>query len=112
MENKETFLAQHKDVFDDDELVADGYFDRHENIAIFSAYRLDDAYAALDKITRPIFKKFGGRADELLRGKGQEAGVPSNEFAPRQTLTLLQKAMQDESGSIPSVTKELGNFSM
>ena len=58
VENKETFLAQHKNIFDEDELVADGYFDRHENVAIFSAYRLDDAYAALDKITQPIFKKY------------------------------------------------------
>ncbi len=33
----------------------------------------------------------------MLRGKGQEAGVPSNELARAQTLTLLQKAMQDES---------------
>ncbi|HEV8058947.1 MAG TPA: DUF1570 domain-containing protein [Gemmataceae bacterium] len=95
VDNKETFLAQHKDIFDDDELVADGYFDRHENIAVFSAYRLDDAYAALDKITQPLFKKWP--AAELLKGKRQDATAPYNEEARAQTLTLLQKAMQDES---------------
>ena len=95
VENKETFLAQHKDIFEEDELVSDGYFDRRENVAVFSAYRLDDAYAALDKITQPIFKKYP--AGELLKGKRQDPTAPYNEEARAQTLTLLQKAMQDES---------------
>jgi len=93
VDNKETFLAQHKDIFDDVELTSDGFYDRRENIAVFSAYRLDDAYAALDKITKPLWSKF--TASELLAGK-KELGVADNENARAQTLTLLQKAMQDE----------------
>ena len=53
---RKTSFTKHNEIFDEDELVADGYFDRHENIAVISAYRLDRAYAALDKITGPMWK--------------------------------------------------------
>jgi len=96
VDNKETFLAQHKDIFDDVELTSDGFYDRRENIVVFSAYRLDEAYAALDSITRPMWSSGKFTPSDLLHGK-KELGVADNENARAQTLVLLQKAMQEES---------------
>jgi hypothetical protein len=96
IDDKDSFISKHKEIFDDDELVADGFFDRRENIAVYSAYRLDPAYDALDKITGPLWKRMNYNASDLLKGKSAP-GVAANENAYAQTLTLLQKAMQDES---------------
>jgi hypothetical protein len=96
IDDKDSFISKHKEIFDDDELVADGFFDRHENIAVYSAYRLDPAYEALDKITGPMWKRMNANASDLLKGKSAP-GLAANENAYAQTLTLLQKAMQDES---------------
>jgi hypothetical protein len=97
VDNKENFRSKHKDIFDDEELVADGFYNRHENIAVYSAFRLDSAYEALDKVISQVWatKKFV--PSELLQGKGGSAGVSANDLARAQTLTLLLKAMQEES---------------
>ena len=104
--NKETFEGQHKDIFDDDPLVVDGFYDRRDNIAVFSPHRLDQGFDALLKIVGPLWKQFdGGYA--LLHGQVKKGiGIAhDNEIARAETLTLLTKAMQEES-EIVSVSFE------
>jgi hypothetical protein len=96
VENPDAFERQHKDIFDDVEMVADGFYDHRDNLAIFSASRLDQPYTALKTIVKGILERGKWDENDLLVGK-RKRGVLLNEYARAATLVLLKKALEDES---------------
>jgi hypothetical protein len=92
------FEAKHQS-FNPGPMVADGFTVRRDNVAVFSARRLGEAY---DKLEKHNLKEWGmlkvGR-DELLRGvfstPRRDLAQPQI-VAKLQTLALLQKAMEEE----------------
>ena len=106
VDNPEAFDHQHKDIFDDPDMVADGFYVRRENLAVLSAKRLDEGYDALSKAAKNIWDLTHLSEEELLKGKGLKLGpMYFNESAKAQTLTLVLKAMQED-GERATVTHE------
>lgn len=99
--NKDAFTQKHKEIFEDAPQITDGFLARRENIAVFSATRLDDNYETLLRTAKEIFNKYN--PSELLKGKG--GGETSYLAARNQTLVLLIKALQEDS-EISTVTYE------
>jgi len=97
LQDERSFNSEHKDIFDDTPLVADGFFARRENLAVFSATRMDEGYRALCKVTEGLLAK-GWTTDELLRGKFKvvERGMSYPEIERAQTLILVRVAMEEE----------------
>jgi hypothetical protein len=83
--------------------VADGFYDRTNELAVFSAKRLDPAYAALTKSTQTLWQN-GWDQSKLLEGQAR-AGKSNHEVARAQTIALLLKAMELE-GEREAVTHE------
>jgi len=80
--------------------VADSFTPRRDNVAIFSARRLDETYALLDKINQNNWKTHGWTRDELLSGGGFKKDPQVNMILPQQqTYALVQKAMEAENES-------------
>jgi hypothetical protein len=96
--------------FDSGPLVADGFYARRENVAVFSSRRLDLAYDALSKVTKDMWER-GWDPEKLLSRDPQDArkahprGASGEEIAYAQTVALLTKALQEES-EVASVTHE------
>src|SRR5207244_1590368 len=69
------------------------FFARRENLAVFSAERLDQSYEALSKQSDELWKEFD--RDKALQGK-----TPSRSAYDRavtaQTMSLMLKALEDE----------------
>jgi hypothetical protein len=105
VDSPETFQHQHKDIFDEALMAEDGFYVRRDNLAIFSAHRLDEGYDALTKAVKNIWDVTHLSEDELLKGKGLGQAVYYNESAKAQTLTLVRKAMEEE-GERATVTLE------
>jgi hypothetical protein len=81
-------------------VVADGFFARRENLAVFSANRTDEHYQAVTTATKPLWDQQGFRRDALLVGKtgvGYPATAPLPKIAEAATYALLLKAMEAES---------------
>src|SRR5262249_55233433 len=97
LNDEDAFNREHRNIFDETPLVADGFFARRENLAVFSAKRLDDGYKALHKATQPFWAK-GWTPGMLRQGKFRavEANQSAIEIARAQTLTLVLKAMEVE----------------
>lgn len=97
VDSPEAFEHQHKDIFDDPIMVGDGFYVRRDNLAVFSAKRLDEGYDALSKTVKNIWDITHLSQEELLKGKGLHLGpVYYNESAKAQTLTLVLKAMEED----------------
>jgi hypothetical protein len=106
VDSPEAFEHQHKDIFDDPTMVADGFYARRDNLAVFSAKRLDEGYDALSKTVKNIWDVTHLSEEELLKGKGLGLGpIYFNESAKAQTLTLVLKAMEED-GERATVTHE------
>jgi hypothetical protein len=96
--------------FDTGPLVADGFYARRENVAFFSAQRLDEAYDAMNKATKEMWRQ-GWDAEKLLSSNKQDAKsshppkATNEQIAYAQTIALLLKALQEES-EVASVTHE------
>jgi len=97
LQDERSFNREHQDIFDDTPLVADGFFARRENLAVFSGTRMDEGYRALCKVTDALLAK-GWTTDELLRGKFKivERGMTYPEIERAQTLILVRVAMEEE----------------
>jgi hypothetical protein len=99
IQDADVFEAKRKDIFDEAVMVADGFYLRRDNLAVFSAKRLDEGYDGLLKVVAPFWKRIA--ADDLLHGKGKKKGAPfisyNNLVARAQTLTLVWKALKEES---------------
>lgn len=100
--DKDIFENQHRDIFDDNPLFVDGYYDRKDNMIVFSASCLDEGYQGLRKILSETWKKSGWDSDSLLHGRGGNALDHPNEKARAQTLTLVYALMRKESESVSS----------
>ncbi len=106
VDSQEAFEHQHKDIFDDAAMVEDGFYVPRDNLAVFSATRLDEGYDALSKVVKNIWAATTLSQEDLLKGKGLRLGpLYFNESAKAQTLTLVHKAMEEE-GKRATVTHE------
>jgi hypothetical protein len=97
--NKPEEFAAQRAVFDNPPLNADGFFARQENLAVYSAVPVDQAYDALSRATRDLWSS-GWNREGLLRGeenKGAPRGAEPNEQVKNQLLALLLKALEEES---------------
>jgi Protein of unknown function (DUF1570) len=100
----EEFAAE-RAVFDNPPLTADGFCARQENLAIFCAVPVDQAYEALSRATRDLWLS-GWSREGLLRGevnKGAPRGAQPAEQVKNQMVALLLKALEEES-TIASVS--------
>ncbi len=96
LDNPEVFEHQHKQVFDSLPMVADGFYARRDNLAVFSATRLDDAFEALDKTVTGYWRSAGMDEAAFLQGKiTRKFTDPENLTA--STLTLVHRLVRDES---------------
>jgi hypothetical protein len=99
-----------RNTFDLPPQVADGFYARRDNMAIFSATRLDEAYDAINKATKDMWQQ-GWDPEKLLSADKQDARkahppkATSEQVAYAQTIALLLKALKEES-EIASVTHE------
>jgi hypothetical protein len=97
VESPDAFERQHKDIFDGIEMVADGFYDPRENLAVFSASRLDEGYDKLRSIVKVTCESYRWDENDLLQSKGTKRDLLLKlQHARAQTLTLLKKAMEDE----------------
>jgi hypothetical protein len=86
----------YRQVFDTIPLVADGFYSKRENVGIYSANRLDEAFALVTRATAPL-QQNGWNATEMLQGQGHEGASSPEEVVRNQMLFLLLKGMQEES---------------
>jgi hypothetical protein len=97
VDSPDSFQHLRNDIFDDPVTVADGFYSERDNLAVFSAKRLDQGYDALSKICKNIWNLTQLSEEDLLKGKGLKLGpVYFNESAKAQTLTLVLKAMEED----------------
>jgi hypothetical protein len=86
----------YRPVFDSVPLVADGFYSKRENVGVYSANRLDEAFELVTRATTPL-QQNGWNVDEMLQGKGHEGASSPEEVVRNQMLFLLLKGMQEES---------------
>ena len=97
--SKSEEFAAERAVFDNPPLTADGFCARQENLAIFCAVPVDQAYEALSRATRDLWLS-GWSREGLLRGevnKGAPRGADPAEQVKNQMVALLLKALEEES---------------
>jgi hypothetical protein len=94
--NKSDEFRSYRDAFDNAALVADGFYSRRDNLAMFCSMRQDEVYSLLVKNTNPLWLS-GWSQGELLKGKGHAGAKSSEENVKNQMLALLLKAMAEES---------------
>jgi hypothetical protein len=94
-------LVSQKEEFDRDRqmfeipfLVSDGFYARRDNLAIFSANRLDESYQALKDFVKPELAKYDPA--QLLKAKGD----------PRAGTALLMLKAMEEDAERAAVTHE------
>ncbi len=99
-------------VLDSSPIVSDSFFARRENIAVFSARRLDDAYDRLEKRAAPLWGQ-GFNREQLLKGKGFPPAVAITNrplVYEAMTLALLLKVLEQDaevSGTAHGATRQL-----
>lgn len=103
VDDRASFEAQHKQVFDSVPMESDGYHVKRDNIAVFSSRRLDEVYEGLLNITKGFATTWD--ATSLLNGGGFNRGPNQIETGRAQTLTLLQRLLEEEA-EVNSVTHE------
>jgi hypothetical protein len=96
-QSAESFNRDRNDIFDELQLVEDGFFAPRERLAVFAAGRLDQGYLALSRLTNEEFLKSKYSVDELFQKKVKPKGLAPNTVARGQTWTLLLKAMEEDS---------------
>jgi hypothetical protein len=94
--NKPDEFYNYRQVFDNVPLVADGFHDRSENLAVFSSKRLDEVFELVTKVTNPLWQT-GWSQESLLKGGDKKGANSADEVVKNQMLALLLKAMQEES---------------
>jgi hypothetical protein len=97
IDKKEEFEKKHKLVFDNVEMVADGFFARRDNLAVFSSKSLDLPFQALEKKFNETMLSHNWSGDELLQGKGYKGKkyIPG-EVEHAQVVALVHSAMQED----------------
>jgi len=80
--------------------VADGFLVRRENVAVFSAEPLDEAYTKLEQYNKKEWEAARVGRDDLLSGdviNRRDLAAKPMIIAKFETLAMLQKAMEKES---------------
>jgi len=81
-------------------MVADGFLVRRNNVAVYSAVPIDEAYDKLEQYNKKEWQPYRVGRDELLTGAVVKRTDPALRdpmtVAKLQTLALLQKAMEKE----------------
>jgi hypothetical protein len=104
VDSPEAFEHQHKKVFDELPMMADGFFARRDNLAVFSATRLDEGFTALNSTVTSIWRTSGQGEEMFFKGKSTAKLDPIQNIQA-QTLTLVHKALREES-ELATVTHE------
>jgi hypothetical protein len=101
---KDAFDVQHKQVFEDVPLVADGFYARRDNVAIYCSKPLDDQYDGLTNTTKGLWSTWDRKT--LLKGGGwNKSGISNDMVARAQTLALLLQIIEEES-ELATITHE------
>ena len=110
VKNKDVFDPLQKDVFDDCQMVADGFYARRDNLAVFSAKPMDEGYSSLEEVSKTWLPKW--KREDLLKGdktfsdKDRRRGAASfDEKAFFETVALIFQAKEAES-ELASVSHE------
>lgn len=102
-------FRSYRDTFEATNLVADGFHARRENLAVFSARRLDRASVNFEQVTKDIYRV--RKPEELFKPKlpilKDLPNPPKNyaEYANASTLALMDSALQEEA-EIAAATHE------
>lgn len=94
VDRPEEFQA-HRQIFDNANLVADGFYSRRDNVLVFSAVRIDPVFDALTRATQGLWQS-GWSKERLLQGQGKDNATPDR-VVQNQMIALMLKAMQEES---------------
>jgi Protein of unknown function (DUF1570) len=107
---------RYRDTFEATNLVADGFHARRENLAVFSARRLDRASVNFEQQTKDVYRQY--RVEDLFKVKSAKelpqstkkninpnAPETFEEFARASTLALVDAFLQEEA-EIASATHE------
>jgi hypothetical protein len=92
----EDFLKKHKS-WGTVPMLADGFTPRRDNIMILSAKRVDDAYTFLVAKNQEWQRTQSVNHDELVSGDVWKHKQPNMTLAVLQTMSVIQKAMEEES---------------
>jgi hypothetical protein len=100
VDNPKDFEAKHQSL-NPAPMADDGFLVRRDNVAVFSARRIDDAYDRLEKHNASEWTQFRVTRDQLLSGavakNAQLAQVQGGMLVAKlQTLALIQKALEEE----------------
>src|SRR5262245_2640104 len=102
-------FRRYRDTFEAHNLAADGFHARRENLAIFSARRLDKASVNFDQLIKDVYRT--NRPEDLLKPKlpnlkdNPTAPKSYREYARASTLTLVDSLLKEEA-EIASATSE------
>ncbi|MEZ6140354.1 MAG: hypothetical protein R3B84_07265 [Zavarzinella sp.] len=92
--------------FEVNNIVCDGFLARRENIAVFSAERLDKASVNFKQSLRDVYGKFtAGRLSDGKEPKWNTENLKFSEYARATTFHLVNQALQEEA-EIASATHE------
>jgi hypothetical protein len=98
-------------VLESSPVVTDSFYARRENIAVFSAKPLEDAYDRLDKMSQPL-RSQGFNFDEILKSanKGFPRTSTPRDRLDAMTIALLQRVLEanaEVSGTGYGATRQL-----
>lgn len=103
-------FRRYRDNFEASNLASDGFHARRENLAVFSARRLDKASVNFESKTKEIYRHVKS-ADDYFQVKLPNAKENANahtnfrDYARASTLALVDRALREE-GEIASATHE------
>ena len=99
-----TEYRRYRDTFEASNLVADGFHARRENLAVFSARRLDKASINFEQLTKDVYRQ--SRVEDLFKARdvkdlpnpkqNPQAPATFQEYARASTIALVDAALQEE----------------
>jgi hypothetical protein len=104
-----TEFRRYRDTFEATNLVADGFHARRENLAVFSARRLDKASVNFEQIVKDIYRE--QRPEDLFKSRlpnlreNPKAPDTYRKYARASTLALVDNLLQEEA-EIAAATHE------
>jgi uncharacterized protein DUF1570 len=107
VDSKNDFQKYH-DFWGNQPTCTDGFTPRRDNLIVLAATRLDENYQVFEKNAQELFSRRKLSKEELILGTVWDRAEAKNnvsEVAAVQTLTLMQKAMEEESEKA-SITHE------
>jgi hypothetical protein len=102
-------FRRYRDTFEAQDLAADGFHARRENLAVFSGRRLDKASVNFDQLIKDVYRV--SRPEDLFKPKlpnlkdNPTAPKTYREYARASTLTLVDQLLKEEA-EVASATSE------